>query len=181
MGRRASVSHFACCDGVRCRPATRTSASPYRAPVMSASPRPPLPEADPIRLLQPIHCYVHLRESRDSRPRQARYSRALGVRWALTLRTARVTLRLTAQRELRPTCFTPSAVSGGAREHLESWGPSIEIRALEVRLSLAALSSADEKSGATSDTRFTWRLAPKRVLRRQDHVHRRSVKTGDFV
>lgn len=84
-------------------------------------------------------------------------ARALGVRWALTLRTARVTLRLTAHRELRPTCFTPSAVSGGAREHLESWGLSIEIRALEVRLSPAALSSADEKSGATSDTQFAWR------------------------
>jgi len=66
-------------------------------------------------------------------------------------------VRLTAHRELRPTCFTLSAVSGGVREHLESWGPSIEIRALEVRLSPAALSSADEKSGGTSDTQFAWR------------------------
>jgi hypothetical protein len=31
------------------------------------------------------------------------------------------------------------------------------IRALEVRLSAAALSSADEKSGTTSDTQFAWR------------------------
>lgn len=33
---------------------------------------------------------------------------------------------MTTHRELRPTCCTPSSVSGGQREHLESWGLSIE-------------------------------------------------------